>query len=210
MPRWIIYVTVALVALSWVPLALIAKARETRNDSTRIHLVPDMDNQTKLKAQKSSPLFADGRANRMPVAGTVARGELRDDDLLHRGKASNGAWADRFPTPVSLEMIQRGRDRFNIYCYPCHGESGYGNGPIAVRAAELEEGTWVPPSNLHDPVVTKRTVGHLFNSITNGIRNMPSYGDQIPVADRWAIVAYVKALQKSQNAAVTLAAAGTP
>jgi mono/diheme cytochrome c family protein len=210
MPRWIIYVTVALVALSWVPLALIAKARETRNDSTRVHLVPDMDNQTKLKAQKSNPLFADGRANRMPIAGTVARGELRDDDLLHRGKTSNGAWADRFPTPVSLEMVQRGRDRFNIYCYPCHGESGYGNGPIAVRAAALEEGTWVPPSSLHDPVVIKRPVGHLFNSITNGIRNMPSYGDQISDADRWAIVAYVKALQKSQNAAVTLAAAGTP
>lgn len=198
-PRWMVYSVVALVVLSWVPLALIARSRASKSEQPRVHLVPDMDSQSKYKAQKVNALFADTRAMRQPVLGTVARGELRDDDHRYRGMNADGSWATRFPLPVTPQLLERGQNRFNIYCYPCHGYAGEGNGPIAVRADRLQEGTWIPPSNLSDDVVVGRAVGHIFNSISNGIRTMPSYAAQIPVDDRWAIVAYVRALQRSHR-----------
>jgi mono/diheme cytochrome c family protein len=209
LPRWITFTLISLAVLSLLPLALVARARQSRSEQPRIHLVPDMDNQGKYKSQKSSPLFADGRTMRMPVPNTVAREELRADAGLFAGTEADGRFVDSFPVPVTMPLIQRGQERYNIYCFPCHGLSGYGNGPVAKRADQLAEGTWVPPSSLHDPLVRSRPLGHLFNTISNGIRNMPSYGGQIPVEDRWAIVAYVKALQKSQNPAAGMAQAGT-
>lgn len=204
-PRWMTFTAVALVTLSLVPLALVARARQQKSEQPRIHLVPDMDNQSKYKTQKASPLFADGRTMRMPVANTVARGELHADDHMYQGKNADGSWATTFPEPMTSAMIRRGQDRYNVYCFPCHGLSGFGNGPVAQRADQLAEGTWVPPSSMHDPVVLGRPVGHIFNTISHGIRNMPSYGGQIAVEDRWDIVAYVKALQKTQNPVVTIA-----
>ena len=118
-------------------------------------------------------------------------------------------WATAFPaqTPVTIELLERGRERFNIYCQPCHGLAGYGDGIVQQRAMQLvETGTngtvWVAPKSLHEEAIRTQPVGQIFNTITNGIRNMPRYDSQIPVGDRWAIVAYVKALQRSQNARI--------
>jgi mono/diheme cytochrome c family protein len=162
-----------------------------------------MDNQQKFKPQSANVLYNDSRADRQWIPGTVAHGELHEDDFYYRGIV-NGSWAETFPMPVDQALLDRGQNRFNIYCTPCHGYSGYGNGMIAQRADQLQQAgqpgmSWTPPKSLHDPVVRTRPPGHIFNTITNGIRNMPMYGPQIPVHDRWAIVAYVKALQLSQD-----------
>ncbi len=199
LPKGLPYTLLILVAIAIVPLANIALIRSKSSPVPRLSIIPDMDKQQKLKAQAESTLFIDGRAMRLPVAGTIARGELREDDHFYRGKI-NGDWATTFPLTISEEFIKRGQNRFEIYCATCHGLDGYGHGSTAKRAEELEQATWVPPSNLHDATVRARQVGHIFNTITNGIRNMPAYGSQIPVLDRWAIVAYVRALQRSQRA----------
>jgi mono/diheme cytochrome c family protein len=111
-------------------------------------------------------------------------------------------WVAAVPIEVDREVLQRGRERYDIYCSPCHGLVGSGDGMVAKRADELQEGTWTPPTSFHSELLRGRPDGHLFNTISNGIRNMPAYGSQISVEDRWAIVAYVRALQRSQNATV--------
>ena len=198
MPRSVTLSLIVLGALSLLPFACIYKSRATLSSRPRIHLISDMDNQPRFKSQQENPLFADGRAMRPPVAGTVARGSLMEDDRLALGMA-DGKWTTTFPMPLSETLLRRGHQRFDVYCSPCHGLAGYGDGLVAKRADRLQEGTWVPPSSLHDETVRARDVGHLFNTITNGIRTMPAYGSQIPVVDRWAIVAYVRALQRSQH-----------
>jgi mono/diheme cytochrome c family protein len=198
-PRWLILVAVIVTALALVPLAMIAKARSTTSPRPRLNIVPDMDNQPKFRAQQANPMFADGRAMRLPVPGTIARGELREDDALFRGRTDAGEWVTAFPMPLTAQMVKRGQERFDVYCTPCHGYAGYGDGLVAKRADRLQEGTWTPPSSLHTELVRSRSIGQLFNTISNGVRTMPAYGPQIPVADRWAIVAYVRALQRSQN-----------
>jgi hypothetical protein len=200
-PRWVVYALVVLVVLSWVPLVLIVRARYVESEQPRIHIIQDMDNQPKYKAQQRNALFADRRAMRPEISGTVARGDLDPEDALHRGM-ENGEWVEAIPMEVTLRLVERGRERHDIYCSPCHGLAGYGNGMVARRAEELQEGTWTPPSSYHTELVRGRPAGHLYNTIRNGIRNMPAYGSQIPVADRWAIVSYVRALQRSQNATV--------
>jgi len=104
------------------------------------------------------------------------------------------------PQPVDEALLKRGQERFNIYCAVCHGADGYGNGPVNARALELSEGTWTAAASLHTDLVRGRPVGQLYNTINNGIRTMPAYGSQIPVADRWAIVGYVRALQRAGHA----------
>jgi mono/diheme cytochrome c family protein len=198
-PRWLLIGLVALSTLSLLPLACVARARVTRTPKPRVHLVRHMDQQISYKGQEASDVFADHRAARPPVEGTVARGELQADDHRERGIV-NGSWATTLPLPVTEALVRRGRERFEIYCAPCHGLAGYGDGPVARRADALMEGTWVPPSSLHDPTVRGRADGHLYNTIKNGIRNMPPYGPQVAADDRWAIVAYVRALQRSQHA----------
>ena len=206
LPKPFIYIALILLTAAAVPPALIAQARAVRSSKPRIHFVQDMDNQPRFEAQHANPLFADGRAMRPPVSGTVARGELRADDHFERGIVS-GKWATRFPAQVevSMTLMARGRERFNIYCQPCHGAAGYGDGIVNKKAMELlnlgtNGTTWVAPKSIHEEQIREQPVGQLFNSITNGVRTMPPYGPQIPVADRWAIVAYAKALQRSQNA----------
>ena len=121
-------------------------------------------------------------------------------------KAEAATFVTRIPVPVSMDLMRRGQERFNVYCAPCHGLSGYGDGMVARRAAEMQAAGadtaagWVAPTNYHSDEIRGRAVGHLYNTITNGIRSMPSYAKQISVLDRWAIVAYVKALQRSQHA----------
>jgi len=202
MPRWLISIVVILVALSWIPVALALRARTVKKTEPRIHIIQDMDNQPKVKAQSRMMLFADRRGMRPPVQGTVARGSVLDDPALELGRAADDSWVEESPVPVTMSLLERGRQRFDIYCSPCHGLSGYGDGFVSQRADQLQEGTWTPPTSFHTDLVRTRPDGHLFNTISNGIRNMPSYGSQIPVDDRWAIVAYVRALQRSQNATI--------
>jgi mono/diheme cytochrome c family protein len=135
------------------------------------------------------------------VAGTVAVGQLNDDDHFYRGKTEKGAFARTFPAQVKIDEVTmaRGKERFGIYCTPCHAENGQGGGMVHVRAASLNEGSWVPPSNLTEQRLVYEPVGQLFNTITNGIRNMPAYGRTIKPADRWAIILYLRALQRSQG-----------
>lgn len=215
MPKPIIYATLVLLILAMIPPALIARTRAVPNDRRRLHLIQDMDNQGKFRAQQVNHMFADDRAMRPPVPGTVARGELDLDDHYNRGIVQGAPtatgpavqWATTFPAqaPLTMELMMRGQDRFTIYCRPCHGDSGYGDGIVHKRAMELvltgANGTaWVQPKSLHEQAIREQPVGQIFNTITHGIRTMPSYESQIPVADRWAIAAYIKALQRSQHA----------
>jgi mono/diheme cytochrome c family protein len=160
-----------------------------------------MDWQPKFKAQRKNTFFADGRAARLDVEGTVAMGELRDDTHFHAGKV-NGAWARTFPAqvPVNETTMARGQTKFGVFCTPCHGQTGEGDGMVAQRATLLAEGTWAPPSNMTEERYRFMPVGEIYNTISHGVRNMPAYGAQIPPEDRWAIVAYVRALQRSRGA----------
>ncbi len=203
--KWAILI---LFCLALIPPALIARTRAIPHRKPRIHLVQDMDNQPKFRAQHPNPFFADGRAMRPPVEGTVARNELAADDHFEHGVV-DGKWSTTFPagTPLTSELMERGRERFGIYCQPCHGLAGYGDGIVNRRAMQLVNlgtngTTWVSPKSLHEEAIREQPVGQVFNSITHGVRNMPAYESQVPTADRWAIVAYVRALQRSQNATI--------
>lgn len=151
-----------------------------------------MHDQPKVKAQAASKFFLDGRAGRDPVPGTIARGDLRTDTALFTGKV-DGKFVAAFPMKVDAAMMERGRDRFQIFCTPCHGATGSGNGIVALR------GHKTPPS-YHIERLQKETPGYFFDVATNGFGAMYGFSSQIPVNDRWAIVAYVRALQLSQHA----------
>lgn len=209
-PFWMTSAVVIFVVASWVPLVFFAKARTTPSTEPRVSFVQDMATQPKYREQQTSEIFADGRADRLPVPGTVARGHLMEDDAFYRGftKAADqpAKFVDGFPSEVKVDLalVERGQQRFNIYCSPCHGLDGSGEGPVHKRADELQESKWVKPADLHSDNVRNRPNGHIFNTMSVGIRNMPGYAQQIPVSDRWAIVAYVRALQVSQNAPVNM------
>lgn len=152
----------------------------------------DMHNQPKFIPLRESGFYSDHRSARPLVDGTVARGHLDSDELLYTGKV-NGQDATEFPWPVTSEMMARGRGRFDIYCSPCHDRTGSGDGMIVRRGYRR------PPSYQIDRL-RQAPVGHFFDVITNGFGAMPDYRDQVPVPDRWAVVAYIRALQASQNA----------
>ena len=151
----------------------------------------DMATQPSQHAQDASELFRDGRAARPLVANTVFRGNLRDSDALWTGK-ENGKDVEKFPIDVTKDVLLRGQDRFNIYCAPCHSKLGDGDGMVVRRGVKR------PPSFTDDRLLTA-PVGYYFGVVTNGFGSMYPY-DHIPVRDRWAIIAYVKALQFSQRA----------
>jgi mono/diheme cytochrome c family protein len=134
--------------------------------------------------------------------GTVARGRLYADDAFAKGFEGDTVFVETIPVPVTMDLVNRGQERFDIFCATCHGLSGNGNGLVHLRAASLGEGTWTPPTDLTGQTVVERPVGHIYNTIKNGIRSMPAYGPQIDPEDRWAIVAYVRALQLSRNATI--------
>jgi len=205
MPRPLKFVILILLVLTLVPLALLSRARHSKSHKPRIHLISDMDNQPKFRTQSADPMFADGRAMRPVIEGTVAVGDLAADDHFYRGKVGTD-WATTFPMPVTDMLMQRGRQRFDVFCSTCHGLSGYGDGLISVRANALAEkgnANWTPPTSLQSDTVRERPAGYIFNTITYGVRNMPAYGTQIPPGDRWAIVAYIRALERSQKASIT-------
>jgi mono/diheme cytochrome c family protein len=153
----------------------------------------DMHVQPKENPLSRNDFYADQRSERPPVEGTVARGELREDAYSYTGKAGNNP-GDYMPFPVTKEVLERGRERFNIYCAPCHSRVGDGNGFIPSRGFARQ-----PPS-FHIPRLQKAPLGYFYDVITSGFGIMPDYASQIPPRDRWNIVAYVRALQLSQNA----------
>lgn len=172
---------------------LMSCLRGSPSEKPAVHLNPNMDDQPRYDPQEESKFFADKRTMRVTVEGTVARGELYEDDGLNRGRLANGEYLNTIPVDVSQEMIKRGQQRYNIYCAPCHSLSGNGKGIVIKRG-------FLPPPTFHQESVRNFADGYIFDVITNGVRNMPAYRKQIPIDDRWAIVAYVRALQRTQNA----------
>jgi mono/diheme cytochrome c family protein len=202
-PRALIYIGVLAAFASLVPFAFFAKARNATTETGRFQLVWDMDFSPAYKPQETNPLFEDKRATRQAPAGTVAQGDLRADDHLYLGKTKAGTFVSAMPKGLTVdsELMELGKAQFGIYCAPCHGLLGDGNGMVHKRAEALGGG-WVPPSNLHQEYIRQMPAGQLFDTITNGVRNMPSYAAQIEPDERWAIILYVRALQKSQGASV--------
>lgn len=152
----------------------------------------DMADQRRQKPLSASPLFADGTSARPLPPHTIARGELREDEHFFSGKV-NGQVVNTLPEPVTATLLQRGRERFEIYCAVCHGSTGEGNGIVVQR------GFPVPPS-LHLDRLREAPVGHFFEVISNGYGVMAPYASRVRPADRWAIAAYIRALQLSQHA----------
>jgi mono/diheme cytochrome c family protein len=153
-----------------------------------------MHDQPKYVPLRESTFFADGRSARTPVEGTVARGQLRDDPLLYTGKVG-GEDATMFPFPVDETVMARGRERYDIFCSPCHARTGAGDGLVVLRGYRR-------PPTFHDDRLRNAPVGHFFDVMTNGFGAMPDYASQIRAQDRWAIAAYIRALQLSANAAL--------
>lgn len=152
----------------------------------------DMHDQPRFEPLEKSTFFPNGMSSRPLVHGTVARGQLRINEHLYTGKV-NGQLATTFPFPITKDVLKRGQQRYNIYCSPCHSASGYGNGMIVLR------GFRQPPS-FHIERLRDAPVGYFFDVITNGFATMYDYAARIQPKDRWAIVAYIRALQLSQNA----------
>jgi mono/diheme cytochrome c family protein len=153
----------------------------------------DMHDQPKYKTLAPSAFFPNGQSARPLVADTVARGHLDDDLEFYSGKTAAGKPLDVFPMAVTADVLKRGRERFNIYCSPCHDRTGSGRGMVVRRGFK-------PPPSLHAERLVQAPPGHFFDVMTNGFGAMPDYRSQVAAADRWAIVAYIRALQRSQQA----------
>ena len=155
----------------------------------------DMHDQPKYRPCRKSTCFGDERSARPLVAGTVARGQLQEESLLAAAK-SGAAFADALPVPVDEALLRRGQERYQIYCSPCHGRLGRGDRMVVRRG-------YRPPSSFHVDRLRAQPAGYFFDAISHGFGAMPDYAAQIPVMDRWAIVAYVRVLQLSQNVPVS-------
>jgi mono/diheme cytochrome c family protein len=173
-------------------LTALVGCRGNRTEEPPVHLNPNMDKQERYLAQEHNPHFEDGRAMRPQVPGTVARGQLRDDDHLHKGLV-HGTAAMTLPLKLDEELLARGRKRYDIYCTPCHGGAGMGDGIVIKRGM-------LPPPSFHDKRMLELPLGEYYKAVTEGVRNMPSYAAQVPVRDRWAIIAYIRALQAARRA----------
>ncbi len=154
----------------------------------------DMQDQPKYKPLGQNRFFSDGRDSRPIPANTIARDELNATDPYHTGM-SGGVFLDNIPSAVDIKLLNRGHDRYEIFCSPCHGRLGDGNGMVAQRGVRA-------PADFHTDRLRSVPPGYIFQVITNGYGGMGDYGDQVPVDDRWAIVAYIRALQLSRDAPV--------
>ena len=165
----------------------------------------DMQNQPKIRSQRGSEMFADHRGARTQVANTVARGQLREDSYFYTGvvPGADGYREEKneMPFPVTMEVLKRGQERFNIYCAPCHSRVGNGQGEIVARG-------YKQAANLQDQVRRAQPVSHYYYVMTNGYNAMPDYAAQIAPVDRWAVAAYIRALQLSQEATMEDVPAG--
>lgn len=151
-----------------------------------------MVDQQKVKPLAQDDFFADSRGSRIPPAHTVARGQLREDEQFYTGKIGNDL-AATFPMPISPELLARGRERYEIYCAVCHASTGDGNGMIVQRG-------FPPPPSFHEQRLRDAPIGHFIDVITNGYGVMYSYASRVAPEDRWAVAAYIRALQLSQHA----------
>ena len=180
-------------ALCTVVVMLIAGKRGSISRRPPIELFPDMNRQPKLRPQNVDTLFEDGRTSRLPIAGTIARGDRYQDVPENTGRVPGTTnFIDTIPVEVNEKMMARGQQRFTINCSPCHGALGDGKG-ITSKYGMI-------PANLHDKRIVELKDGELFNTITYGKTLMGPYGANVTVEDRWAIIAYVRALQLSRNA----------
>jgi mono/diheme cytochrome c family protein len=177
-------------ALAWVALG----CRGAISTEPPFHPNTNMDQQSRFDPQEPNAFFEDNRSARMHVEGTVARGSLHADDHLHRGRV-DGAFSSALPQDFTLDtaFLERGQDRYAIYCTPCHGGTGIGDGIVVQR------GMMKPPS-FHEERILSLPVGALYDIVTHGIRNMPPYRQQLSLRDRWAVASYVRALQISRSA----------
>lgn len=193
--------TPKLLFLALVSLALLGACRGQPSREAPRRVFDDMDEQPRFQPQEVSTHFADGRAMRAPVPGTVAQGQLREDAALYLGKIGEHAWVGRVPLPVDEKLLRRGQNRFQIFCAPCHDSAGTGQGIVMQRASGAKGGFPAPPLAYAERV-PQLADGEIFHIISNGVRNMPGYRTQIPVEDRWAIVAWTRVLARSQGAQV--------
>ena len=177
-------------------------ARGCTSSRPPIHLNPSMDNQPKVRAQAASRFFSNGAAMREPVPGTVAMGDLKEDAPFFTGQGADGQYVATSPVPVDEQVVERGRARYRIYCQPCHDARGDGKGILFQRGS-------VPTASFHQEKILKYTDGQIFDVITNGFGLMAGYRWPIPPADRWAIVAYVRELQRERATRAAAAPSGT-
>lgn len=261
MPKAIWLGALLLVLAGLIPAAIVLNMRASDSELPRWHVFFDMDFQPKKKPQQSTTIFADGRAMRPAVPGTISRGQLEEQDPFYLGHdplkmsladyrkavfvsatdqdpvdatkpaeeakpaaqdaaaapaasapanppavvgdggtAPKYAWVDKLPIEVTEEHMQIGKTKYETYCSSCHGYSGFGDGLVAKRAASLLQDTWTPPTSLHADRVQKQPVGQIFHTISKGQGKMASYASSLSAKERWAVVLYVKALQRSRNA----------
>lgn len=173
---------------------MLSGCRGSISEKPPIHPNMNMDQQPRKEAQEVNNFFEDGRSMRQPVEGTVARGFRKADIAYYEGTDENGDWIADMPLEVTRSFLYRGQERYDIFCTPCHGQTGDGQGIIMTG-----QYGYVPAPTFHQARLREAPDGEIYSAIYNGVRNMPSYAHQVPVEDRWAIVAYVRALQLSQN-----------
>lgn len=213
-PWWMIAILVGATLLATAPIVWLLATRGRPFSSPRVDWIQDMGSQPRFGPQSASGMFVDHRAMRMPVAGTIAQGSLKNDPHYFFGyenpirpetQKPELRFFDDLPESVRVQelvsLLARGRQRFQIYCVPCHGDTGAGDGLVSRRAVELAEPKWVAPTHLMMQSIRDKPDGYLFSVISRGVRNMPSYAIQIPPEDRWAIVAYLRQLQREQPVA---------
>ena len=192
------FVLGALALTSTVVLA--GCARGCTSSSPPIHLNPSMDDQPKVLSQTASTFFFDGSSMRQPVPGTVAIDGLKEDAAFFQGKGADGQFVAKIPVPVDAAFLERGRQRYVIYCQPCHDARGDGKGILFQRAN-------VPTASFHQDKILKYPDGQIFDIMTNGMGLMPAYRWPIPTSDRWAIIAYIRELERKRLASATTALA---
>lgn len=178
-------------------------ARGCTSSRPPIHLNPSMDNQPKVRAQTASTFFYDGASMRQPVPGTIPIGGLKEDTAFFTGKGADGQFVAKIPVTVDEALLERGRQRFTIYCQPCHDARGDGKGILFQKAN-------VATPTFHQERILQHADGFIFEIITNGMALMPSYRWAIPPADRWAIIAHVRDLQRKRSASATATATDKP
>jgi mono/diheme cytochrome c family protein len=175
-----------------VTVMLVAGKRGDISRRPPIELFPDMDRQPKLRPQTVNAFFGDGLSSQLPVPGTIARGFAFEDTPVNTGKiAGTTNWVANIPVPLTATLMARGRERYTINCSPCHGAQGDGNG-ITKKLGMLVV------ANLHEPRLVAMSDGEIFNTITYGKNLMGAYGGNVTTEDRWAIIAYLRALQRSR------------
>ena len=172
---------------------MLSGCRGSISEKTPVHPNTNMDFQPRKEAQELNNYFLDGRSMRQPVEGTVARGLRKADLAYYEGIDESGEWIEDMPIELTRAFIYRGKERYDIFCTPCHGLAGDGQGIVTTGGYG-----YVPAPTYHQDRLREATDGELYSAIYNGVRTMPSYAQQIPVNDRWAIVAYIRALQQSQ------------